>query len=304
MMRVILFGASVWAALAAPCCAAAEAAASAPVAGRLKADVPRLSDPITNFSNVAGTRESGDSMVVEPRLSTMNTAAFKARDAEIQKMRLQLRESAPGKNGMSETSKLRHVELQDAADSLARANKAFELNAMKMSPRRRALAELQVDITTQHLQAATVNQKLAVAQLFGTKDPSAVMAAQTEAFAHALSLPPRKLRVLVRPAGTHQSAESMDVYVLPIGVAEYGAATEQSKIRNLIEVLKFSTPTSPAEGELEPGFTYAVWIGQRNAADKMAELVHKAAVHYRPVDASRELLGDLTFDESEQVHAP
>jgi hypothetical protein len=96
----------------------------------------------------------------------------------------------------------------------------------------------------------------------------------------------------------------MDVYVLPIGVVQYGAELEPNQIRNVIEGLMFRTPTSPARGDLEPGYVYAVWVGSRNAVDAMAALVKQGKVTYRTINTSdRRGPFIITFDASEQVVA-
>ena len=187
--------------------------------------------------------------------------------------------------------------LLGATDRVSRANQIFELQAPGMSPRQRVLAEAQVDLAGRALRSATV-------------DPAALraadsVAASAESYARMVTQAPRRLQVIVKPARAGQIAEPMDVYVLPIGLVEYGELTDVTKIRNVLQTLKFVNPTSPSTGDLEAGIPYAVWIGPRNATETMAQLVSNHGVlRYRSVDASRPRLDDLVFEESEKTRTP
>jgi hypothetical protein len=168
-----------------------------------------------------------------------------------------------------------------------------------MTPRQRALAAFQIESATTLLSEASARER--------PRDPSTVLrqsansAAEAEEFANGLASIPRKLKVVVQPSPAG-AAPPMTVYVLPFGVFRYGNVVDEKTLHNLIDLLLFQKLTSPSEGELEPGITYAIWVGSKHSADKMTAIVRQGKVNaYRLIDAAQEHLPDVTFNASDQV---
>jgi len=195
--------------------------------------------------------------------------------------------------------------LLGATDQIERANAIFEARAATMSPRQRVIAEAQIELAGQTLRNADSTALAGAKTRELTLGAVDAVTASTESLARAVSLPPRRLTVIVKPTVGGQPAEAMDVYVIPRGFIVAGDQLDVSKIQRVLEIASFTKPTSPSSGELVAGIPYAVWIGPRNAFDAMARLIKAQGVkNSRSVDASRAQLDDLVFEASDKIVAP
>ncbi|SEB10089.1 hypothetical protein [Variovorax sp. YR216] len=236
-------------------------------------------------------------VAVSPKAAAVSPEVFRYQGVEIQRTRAMVSNAS-----LKDADKAR---LLGATDQVERANAIFAANAARMSPRQRVLAEAQVELAGKTLRNADSSAFADATRRQSTLGAVDTIAASTESFARAVSLPPRKLTVIVKPTPQGRPAEAMDVYVIPRGFMVAGDQLDLSKIRRILETLSFTTPTSPASGELEAGIPYAVWIGPRNAFDSMARLIQAQGVrNSRSVDATRAQLDDLVFEASDKVVGP
>lgn len=191
-----------------------------------------------------------------------------------------------------------------ASHRVETANRVFEARAATMTPRQRALASFQIDAASASIRsAATPGAEM---QVQGVRTSVAV-ADEAEAFSRRIasgSASPRRVTVHVRSAAPERPAKPLAVYVLPLGLMEYGPYADEAQLRNLLNHLRFTEPTSPSHGDVEPGFRYAVWVGPEHEMPSMATLVKTGSpIRFKIVDATAETAAIVTFDESDQIRA-
>jgi hypothetical protein len=237
---------------------------------------------------------------MSPHLAAISTKAFQAHASTIATVRQQT--LTPQHLAKFDTPQ--RAQLNRSVERLVQANKVFEAKEATMRPKQRLLADLQIELATNSLRkTASVNMTDSATPHVLLLGPDQ-LSIGAERAALSINKPPLGVDVYVQPNGAKQ-ADAMDVYVLPIGVIEYPVDLEVTQIRNVIDGLMFRNPTSPAHGDLEPGYVYAVWVGSRNAANAMAQLVRDRKVSYHTIDTN-DWNGPftITFDASEQVVAP
>jgi hypothetical protein len=202
--------------------------------------------------------------------------------------------------------------LRSAADDLERANAIFVAQSVAMTPRQCALAAFQMEAATAQVRTAATGRSRDPGVSSKALAAGVEMADEAEQFARNLEPPtpprlkptPRKFKVSVQSNLPGRTPEALTVYVLPKGLFTYGPAVEERKLFNLLGVLALPKLTTPAMGDLEPGITYAVWIGPRNSAKLMANLVKSGTIdRFKTIDASAERLEEVTFEESDKVVA-
>lgn len=235
-----------------------------------------------------------------PATAAKATLAFQARASTISKVRGQvLTPQQLGRFGAAQQAQVR-----TSVDHLQRANATFQSKAAAMSPKQRLLAGLQVDLATSALRTASLVQSPGTPEAQMLLDGSTRLSIGADAAAKATGKPVHDVEVFVDPFGP-KPAEPMDVYVLPIGLVEYPELLSTGQIVGTLDELKFNNPTSPARGEMVPGYIYAVWVGTRNAAAAMAQLVAQKKVKYHTIDTN-DIQGafTITFEAKERVVAP
>lgn len=191
-----------------------------------------------------------------------------------------------------------------ASHRVETANRVFEASAATMTPRQRALASFQIDAASASIRsAATPGAEM---QVQGVRTSVAV-ADEAEAFSRRIasgSVSPRHVTVHVRSAAPGRPAKPLAVYVLPLGLMEYGPYADEAQLRNLLNHLRFAEPTSPSHGDVEPGFRYAVWVGPEHEMQSMATLVKTGSpIRFKIVDATAGTAAIVTFDESDQIRS-
>lgn len=211
----------------------------------------------------------------------------RVRTADLRAMDRQIR-SLPADES---TTRLRSTAVQ-----LRTAEKTLAKQAGAMSPRERAMAEVQLDIATEKLKVALDEQ--------GGRSGLAIASAQRAADEAAASArrasPQRRVEVTVEPAAT------LEVYAVPLGVIQYVGTLSDSKLRNLLDLGRFSNRTTPASGLLETGGTYAVWVAPPDRLDAVIQLLRQRMLTtYRKVDAQSDEVVSLRFvGEADRVRLP
>jgi hypothetical protein len=237
-------------------------------------------------------------IAVVPGVRSLAPLVFQSHRADIASARTEVQRSF----GLNQLSVQQLQSLQAATSRLDNANAVFETRAATMSPRQRALAALQIEAGTAQIRSAIVSTS---GDPLGAFQASVALAADADAFSKHFASGPRRLKVVVRPSSPGTTARPLAVYVLPLGLVRYGPSTDESKLRNLIDALAFTQPTSPSLGEVEAGLRYAVWLGPRHSVELMARMIKNGATpKYISVDATPASLADVIFNESDQVRAP
>jgi hypothetical protein len=235
-----------------------------------------------------------------PALAAKATVAFQGRASTISKVSQQV--LTPQQLGRFAVAQ--QAQVRSSVEHLDNANRTFQAHAEAMRPKQRVLAGLQVDLATNALRTAALMKAPGVPEAQLLLDNSLRLSAGADAAAQATQKPAHDVAVFVQPAGK-TPAEAMDVYVLPIGVVEYPEFIKSGQITSALDELKFNNPTSPARGDMEPGYIYAVWVGTRHASAAMAKLVLERKVKYHTIDSSDMKGGfTITFEATERVVAP
>lgn len=193
--------------------------------------------------------------------------------------------------------------LEAAAAQLQAAEQALARQAGAMSPRERAMAEVQLGIATERLKVAASEQ--------GGRSGLALAGAEraaNEVSANAQRPPGsqrRAVTVRVSAAKAAATPAPLEVYAVPLGVVHYVGTLSEAKLRNVLDLGRFAQRTSPAADQLETGGDYAVWIAAPNRLEAVAQLLRQRGLtHYRKVGAQDAAPITLDFAEADQVPLP
>jgi hypothetical protein len=193
--------------------------------------------------------------------------------------------------------------LDAAAAQLQAAEQVLARQAEAMSPRERAMAEVQLGIATERLRVAVTEQ--------GGRSGLALAGAEraaSEASANAQRPPGsqrRAVTVRVSAAKAAAAPAPLEVYAVPLGVVHYINTITDAKLRNLLDLGRFAQRTSPAADQLETGGDYAVWIAAPDRLEAVAQLLRQRGLtRYRRVGAQDAAPITLDFAETEQVPLP
>lgn len=185
---------------------------------------------------------------------------------------------------------------------LTATEQALAQQAANLSRRERAIAEAQLGLAQEALQQALDNRgstrgnDLSEAQ-------SATSGAQTS-LAQAGTIR-RRVEVRVSPEVEGGRAPVLEVYALPLALLNLAPVVPENKLRNVLDLLRFSQHTSPAVDQLETDGDYAVWVAPPNRLDAVLQLVRQRGVTmYRKVRSKAPGAVTLVFSATEQVVLP
>lgn len=186
--------------------------------------------------------------------------------------------------------------LRATADRLLDAERALAREVGAMSPRERAMAEVQLDIAAEKLEVALVEQ--------GGRSGLAIANAQRAADEASASAVRRGTRRRVEV--TVEPAAALEVYAVPLGVLQYVGTLSDPKLRTLLDLGRFRNPTTPSADTLETGGDYAVWVTPPDRLDAVMQLLRQRSLRpYRTVPGREDGEIVLRFvGEADRVHLP
>ncbi len=255
-------------------------------------------EPIHFVAPKDGDWASTGVLAVPPQTSMLAKVVFASHADELKKIRVDVSQQA----AFTQFDDADRKVIDQAMARSIKSTDFFVSQAAAMTPRQRLIADAELGLTTSYFEKARSGTLVAAYQGNAGARVMETMSLDTAQFAKPASptSSPPSLRVIVTPAGK-ASAESMDVYVLPILLLRYADQMPLAQIQGLLDGLKFPSPTSPSVYNVEPGHTYGVWIGGRDASDQMAQLVQSKKVHFQKFDATQIETNEITFNESERV---
>lgn len=196
------------------------------------------------------------------------------------------------------------VRLKTVANQLLAAETALARQSAAMTPRERAMAEAQLLAASDSLQTAVAEQGRSALALAGAEQTARDASASALRKGGPVRRPVEVQVTSTRPGSV---APPMDVYALPLIYITRGppASMSDAKLRHLLDVGRFTQPTSPSTDRLETHGDYALWIAPPNRIDALLPLVRQRALtNYRRVSAGPSEPITLVLSEDDQVRLP
>lgn len=194
--------------------------------------------------------------------------------------------------------------LKTVANQLLAAETALAHQSATMTPREQAMAEAQLLAASESLQTAVAEQGRSALALFGAEQSAQDASASAQRKGGPVRRPVEVQVTATRPGSV---APPMDVYALPLIYITRGvpASMSDAKLRHLLDVGRFTQPTSPSTDRLETHGDYALWIAPPNRIDALLPLVRQRALtNYRRVSAGPSEPITLVLSEDDQVRLP